>query len=799
MVALTGDARIDGLVQGSAWQLGADRTLTYSFDRNFGGPSQDWTGDWKTAVTAGFDVWSRYVDLRFAPIGVANGSDQNVSTADISLALSPEFGGLTALGFFPDPQFADLLLTQVGYSRALYPAPEGDITFNPTVPYFASLNVGSAGFEVILHEIGHSLGLKHADDDGGNGRPNLPAGLYSIMDSGAIVDTLRMETPMPADVLALQEIYGANTRYHRGDDVYTLSSGHFRTLWDAGGTDTLKIDSGNGKIDLRPGEFSGAGRHNFAIAYGVTIENAIGGDGWDQIWGNRSDNELTGRGNNDSIIGGAGDDKLAGGAGHDSLNGGKGHDTLAGGDGNDLYFADGDDVLVDIADGGLDVVWASGTVTLGLGIENLKVVHDDFRVDAFGNAGVNWMEGSDARNQFKGGRGADVLLGEAGKDLLYGEDGADELGGGSHDDFLGGGNGNDRLYGEEGIDTLLGGAGADSLRGGNHAFDGDSLDGGAGDDILTYAQFLSGGEGHDLLSSNSSRSDVLDGGSGADTMYGSAGADLYIVDDVLDVVVDQPLYQDIDTVRASVNFELPDGIENLVLLGSVAINGRGNELNNKLMGNKAENHLSGEDGDDALLGAGGDDLLDGGLGENVLKGGLGNDVYRIGLTDTVVEAVDAGHDIVESTVTFTLPDNVEDLLLTGSDSIDGAGNALANRISGNSSDNMLTGGAGGDRFVFAQAAGAGGVDEITDFAAGEDAIELAYAFFAELAGPETLLASEFVANTGAVADSADQRILYDTASGALYYDADGNGDMASVQFALLSGTPTLTADDFRVI
>jgi Ca2+-binding RTX toxin-like protein len=152
-----------------------------------------------------------------------------------------------------------------------------------------------------------------------------------------------------------------------------------------------------------------------------------------------------------------------------------------------------------------------------------------------------------------------------------------------------------------------------------------------------------------------------------------------------------------DTVSSTISYALTANVENLVLAGSAAINGTGNELNNVITGNGEANVLSGAAGDDRLLGGGGADTLDGGVGADTLIGGLGDDRYVVeNAGDVVTEAAGEGTDTVSSTISYVLGANLENLELTGSAAINGTGNGLNNSISGNSAANVLDGGAGID-------------------------------------------------------------------------------------------------------
>ena len=275
--------------------------------------------------------------------------------------------------------------------------------------------------------------------------------------------------------------------------------------------------------------------------------------------------------------------------------------------------------------------------------------------------------------------------------------------------------------------------------------------------------------------------------------------------------------------------------------------------NDTITGGAGDNLLTGDDGNDKVLGGAGDDHLEGGAGNDVLNGGhgadtmiggAGNDTYYVNVSaDQVFETLttgaadtgDAGGtDTVISRIAYSLAAQngtrfVENLRLAGTASIGGSGNDLANRITGNSGSNALnggagndvlrgmggadtlsggegrdtlTGGTGADIFVFdTPALGAATRDRIADFSHGEgDTIRLAKAVFAGIGHTGALLADEFYAAADATkAHDANDRIVYNTATGVLYYDADGTGGTAAVQVALLTGHPALVAGDILIL
>lgn len=554
--------------------------------------------------------------------------------------------------------------------------------------------------------------------------------------------------------------------------------------------------------------------------------------------GNSQNNALFGGADNDSLLGREGDDILDGGAGNDWLDGGAGADTLFGGTGNDTYVVDdaGDNVI-EGANEGIDQVRSSITYTLTANVEHLLLT---------GTENLNGV-GNELNNN---------LVGNSGINALYGLDGHDTLQGFGGDDWLDGGNGNDWLDGGTGADVMFGGVGHDDYIVDNAADVVVEYVGEGTDTVRSSVNYTLGSNVENLVLTGSSNlngtgneldnrvrgntgNNILDGGLGADTMSGGAGNDIYVVDNVGDQVIENA-GEGTDLVRSSITHTLASNVENLVLTGTADLNGTGNGLNNNITGNSGNNVLLGLGGNDTITGMGGtdwldggdgNDWLDGGAGADTLVGGAGNDTFVVdNVGDVVVEGANGGTDEVRSSISYTLGDNVEHLRLLGTANLNATGNELGNNLVGNEGDNILDGkggndslqgfggsdtliggagndwlsGAGGaDFFVFDAALGNGNVDIVSDFESGVDKLVLgASAGGAPFEGLSTgvLSGAAFDVLGDGTAATADTRIVYNPATGALFYDADGMGSGTAVQFATLSNftTVTLHASDILV-
>lgn len=406
---------------------------------------------------------ARAFDTRFDNVITVNISELSGRATTMARAAMEAWASVADIRFRETGGTADIRFTESGSGAWASSTMFGSRIVSSTVNISASWlesegsRVGTYTFQTYLHEIGHALGLGHMGAYNGSGtfgssarfaNDSWQASVMSyfsqtenpnIQASYAVAGTL-----MPADIVAIQRLYGAAD--HRsltaGDTVYGLGhslggswlgrifdaqNGLDRpgiedaraialTIWDSGGRDTINLshDIAAQRVDLRMGASSDVFglRGNLQIAPGTVIENFFAGSGNDTVHGNAADNLLRGGAGNDVIHGLAGNDTIFGGPGDDRLFGNQGADSIWGGAGNDVIRG-------------------------GLGHDTLM-----------------------------GGAGQDTLMGGAGNDVLFGGPGHDRLEGGAGNDILRGQQGNDRLMGQGGNDTLIGGLGSDTMTGG---------------------------------------------------------------------------------------------------------------------------------------------------------------------------------------------------------------------------------------------------------------------------------------------------------------------------------------------
>jgi serralysin len=725
--AIPGDNAIASLTYGTKWGSnlpGVGVTLTYSFpdvgatyapgygDNEPSGLSALSPSEQITAMNA-LSTWAGVANLNFV-----SSVDNATTVGEIRIAQS------TVVDSSPEA---------AGWAYLPANVPEsGDVWLSPTV-YSSDASPGFFDLFGLIHETGHALGLKHPFETSPYSSATLPASEdylhYSVMSYSSLPSqqyhyiSMLPTTPMIDDIRAMQYIYGANMSWHVGNDtyVYTSSGKYFETIWDAGGNDTIRYDSttAGGLIDLRAGHFSNLGQpivyssdgttiaavryDTVAIAYGTTIENAIGSQFNDTLIGNDADN---------------------------TLDGGGSADTMSGGLGNDTFFVDHPgDVVIENASEGTDTVESSVSYTLPSNVENLYLLGSS-NINGTGNAAANVLVGNPGTNVLTGGAGDDVYFVQNTSDSAVEQAGQGNDTVFSNVDFTLGANvenltllgsaningtGNsldNTLAGNTGVDMLTGGGGNDTYVVHNSADTIVEAPGGGTDIVTSDASFtLPANAEHIFLlgtgninATGNDLQNVIVGNLGTNTLAGGLGDDIYFVQAPNASIVENP-GEGRDTVFSYLDFTLPANVEDLYLQGTGDLHATGNSLTNVLKGTDGANWLDGQGGNDVLIGLGGDD------------------VYWVDSTgDEVVEQAGQGTDTVLSTASFTLDANVENLTLQGSANLTGTGNGLDNTLVANDGIDTLVGLGGNDTYVVYNAADSivenpgGGTDIVTSTA-----------------------------------------------------------------------------------
>lgn len=600
-----------------------------------------------------FSKIARYIDLSFEP---SEGDD--VPLINFTLSSFPFGGGSASF-----PQYEISIVDGVEYGLG------GNVQlFYDEVG--AEPEFDNAYYKVLMHEIGHALGLDHPLDGIGTNElvQRLPTGVsgtdFTVMSLGYVTQFSsrfdgyfldhEADNWLLSDIIALQAIYGVDQTVTIGDDTYTFSEGtsYYEVIWDTSGIDQIVIDGNSAaNIDLSKEGWIDVGstvkytnsndssdfimvQDTVYLMADVVIEKLIGGGGSDAFKGNTANNTLIGNVGNDTLDGGGGDDTLEGSAGADALDGGEGADTAS-------YEGSASAVTVNLNTGVFARGDAAGDTLTS--IENLT-----------------------------GSVFADRLVGDAVANLLRGGAGGDTLSGGGGADTVEGGTGNDAIFagsGDNAGDLFAGGAGNDLIAAG------------AGDDLAIGDSAVASG-----------LTDTTTGADGSDTLFGGSGNDT-LIGGGWDDANNNNRYDDGEQQQSGSS-------------SNVAYSGSGNDV---LHGDGGADTLGGGLGNDTLTGGGGDDVFYGGKGatdaDDVFSGGAGDDIFFGGSGSDIIDG-DAGADEIFGG--------------SGDDTLNGG--AGADSLFGGGGDDLLTGGSGADFFFFANTHGD---DVVTDFNATEDTLFLA--------------------------------------------------------------------------
>ncbi|NTS66788.1 M10 family metallopeptidase C-terminal domain-containing protein, partial [Sphingomonas sp. HHU CXW] len=433
--SFTGNRNVDAILIGSKW---GTNNLTYSF------PTSGTNYNGTTPYTAG--VGDYHLDL-----GTQQQAAARAAFAQISAATGLTFTEITET----DTVHANFRISQtasqgVGSAYGGFPSDKqgaaGDIWFGRTnQPYYDLAFKGTWGFATMMHEIGHTVGLKHGHQDYTNSDLSFYFGTFPRFGTQSLTPdrdgqswSLMTYTPAPFtnsnfagdkvnqpqsymqyDLAAMQYMYDANYNTNSGDTVYTFSqttgemfvngvgqgapAGNkiYLTVWDGGGNDTIDVSNyANGvTVDLRPGEFSTFDQSQLAnnlAAQGLT--NLAPGNIAMSLLQNNDTRSLI-----ENVKGGAGDDVFVGNMANNVLDGGAGSDTVV--------FTNPGGVSVTLNETGADVIVNHDGETDTLrSIENIV-----------GTSGNDTLTGNGLDNLLTGGTGgADTLSGGAGNDRLIG-------------------------------------------------------------------------------------------------------------------------------------------------------------------------------------------------------------------------------------------------------------------------------------------------------------------------------------------------------------------------------------------
>jgi Ca2+-binding RTX toxin-like protein len=588
-----------------------------------------------------------------------------------------------------------------------------------------------------------------------------------------------------------------------------------------GGAGNDYLEGGAG-LDILDG-----GADNDTVSYGVAAIGVIAnlatgtatGDGLDTLIGIEN---IIGSAFDDTLTGDLNNNILEGSLGINSLNGGAGSDTAS-------YVRAATAVTVSLAVTAAQDTVGAGTDTL-TAIENL--LGSNFNDTLTGDAANNIIEGGLGNDLISGGTGTDTAsyagagigvsvnlattvaqntIGAGSDSLssienLLGSQFNDTLTGSAVNNMFEGGNGNDVINGAVGTDTASYASAAKAVKV-SLALTTAQNTLGAGIDTLSNLENLTGSIYSDILTGNTANN-VIDGGFGADNMAGGLGNDTYIIDSIADIVTELA-GGGTDTIESSFTFSLVNAanFENLVLAGTSVIDGIGNDLNNSITGNIAAN------------------VINGGVGADTMNGGAGNDTYIVdNVGDRITEGTNAGTDTVQSSVTYTLANNVENLTLTGSANINATGNTMSiQTLIGNSGNNVLTGGmardlltgnAGSDTFDYNAVnevsvfnftnantnnrtnAIDNTLERITDFVVGTDKIDLSTIDASDRAGGNQaftwLDTSAFTVGNAL----SGLHYFYDATTNTTVVEASNDRDVAAEFQVALTGQIVLNATDF---
>ncbi len=818
--------------------------LTTGFWEDIGGSERSWaqnnitfsldgfTTSQQDGLRNAFDLWSDVADISFTEVS---------GVADISVSVGNDgraYSASTTSG-------TTIVSNVISIDTSVY----GWSNFD---------KAGDYALLTALHEIGHSLGLGHTGNYNGSAtyandaqwtNDSHQATVQSYFNASNIgSDHISLTgyqyptSPMLIDIVAIQSIYGADYTTRSGNTIYGFNSnaGHDQydfdlnevpfAIWDGAGNDTIDASdfSTNQTIYLTEGNYSSTGNltNNLVIAFGAKIENAIGGSGNDEIYGNDLDNIISGNAGSDIIYGSIGNDTIDGGNGSDTVNYFYSVTDFAYNFINNTTVA-----LTNILDNFTDTlsnienfIFSDGTFTfnglqtsygdlqtLGLRLywendgvyrhdstetENITLTANDigysgstgnqitYDRDNYDTTVTVLNTNAPKRLLLDGTSQSDVItingVANTSKVDIYGGAGEDiinvNVGGLAH---IYGGDGNDtitsqvlsnKLYGGEGDDVLTGGNGRDNLQGGN---DNDTLNGGGNRDWL-YGDggndIINGGDGNDIIRGGEGN-DTLNGGDDFDRLYGDDGDDIIDGGNGNDRILGG---NDNDQLSGGAGQDflygesgddtLNGGESADTLFGGSGIDTlNGGNHNDRVYGGDDNDIINGDAGSDILNGENGNDTINGGNGNDVIQGGVGNDTINGDAHNDTIYGGN-GNDIINGGLhNDSLNGEAGNDILNGDDGTD--------TLYGGDGEDILVGGAGVDTLF-------GGNDaqrDVFGFSASEDSEDRIYNF---TYGIDQLNITDILNGyTHGVSDISEfVQVLHTGSRFDIRVDSDGGGD-----------------------